>query len=232
MTNNRHKPTTAGLLRWTGLAALLGGIIFAGIQPIHPPDFLSSVTTEPWAVITALKLIMCFLLLVGIAGISVRQMDKAGWLGLAGFAVFSLSWALQSGFVFAEVFILPILATASPAFVDSFLGVVNGSPGDMNIGAIVPAYTMVGILYLTGGLLFGIATFRAKVLPGTPSALLAVTALLTPAAVLLPHEVQRLAGMPMGLSLAWLGYALWSEKRDKDGGRLSPAAQVPVSATQ
>ena len=109
---------------------------------------------------------------------------------------------------------MPILATASPAFVDSFLGVVNGSPGDMSIGAIVPAYTMVGILYLTGGLMFGIATFRAKVLPGTPAALLAITALLTPAAVLLPHEIQRLAGMPMGLSLAWLGYALWSERRD------------------
>jgi hypothetical protein len=55
MTNNRHKPTTAGLLRWTGLAALLGGINFAGSQPIHPPDFRPSVTTEPWAVITSLK---------------------------------------------------------------------------------------------------------------------------------------------------------------------------------
>ena len=127
---------------------------------------------------------------------------------------------------------MPILATASPAFVDSFLGVVNGSPGDMSIGAIVPAYTMVGILYLTGGLMFGIATFRAKVLPGTPAALLAITALLTPAAVLLPHEVQRLAAIPMGLSLAWLGYALWSEKWDNDGGRLLPAARGPVSATQ
>ena len=213
MTNNRRMPT-ARLLRLTGLAALLGGIIFAGIQPIHPPDFLPSVTTDAWVIITSLKLAMCFLFLAGIAGISIRQMDKAGWLGLAGFGLFSLSWALQSGFVFAEVFILPTLATASPAFVDSFLGVVNGSPGDMNIGAIVPAYTMVGILYLTGGLMFGIATFRAKVLPRTPAALLVITALLTPAAVLLPHEIQRLAGMPMGLSLAWLGYALWSERRD------------------
>ena len=213
MTNNRHMPMTARLLRLTGLAALVGGIIFAGIQPIHPPDFLPSVTTDPWVIITSLKLAMCFLFLAGIAGISIRQMNKSGWLGLAGFVLFSLSWALQSGFVFAEVFILPTLATASPAFVDSFLGVVNGSPGDMNIGAIAPAYTMVGILYLTGGLMFGIATFRAKVLPGTPAALLAITALLTPAAVLLPHEVQRLAAMPMGMSLALLGYALWSERQ-------------------
>jgi hypothetical protein len=216
MTNNRHEDgkmlTTAALLRWTGLAALVGGIIFAGIQPIHPPDFRPSVTTDAWAIITSLKLAMCFLFLAGIAGISVRQMEKAGWLGLAGSVLFSLSWALQSGFVFAEVFILPTLATDSPSFVDSFLGVVNGSPGEMNIGAIVPAYMMVGILYLTGGLMFGIATVRAKVLPRTPAVLLAITALLTPAAVLLPHEIQRLAGMPMGLSLAWLGYALWSER--------------------
>ena len=30
-------------------------------------------------------------------------------------------------------------------------------------------------------------------------------------AALLPHQIQRLAAMPMGLALAWLGYALWSE---------------------
>lgn len=212
-SDDRTGPTTTDLLRWTGLAALVGGIIFAGIQPIHPRDFLPSVTTGAWAVITALKLAMCFLFLTGIAGICVRQMDKSGWLGLAGFGLFSLSWALQSGFVFAEVFVLPTLATASPSFVDSFLGIVNGSHGDMDIGAVVPAYQMVGILYLIGGLLFGIATVRARVLPRPPAVLLAVTALLTPAAAMVPHEIQRLAAIPMGLSLAWLGYALWSEKR-------------------
>ena len=78
----------------------------------------------------------------------------------------------------------------------------------------VPAYTLVAILYLLGGLLFSIATVRAGVLPRGPAALLALTALLTPAAVLLPHEIQRLAAIPMGLPLAWLGYALWTERRN------------------
>jgi hypothetical protein len=45
------------------------------------------------------------------------------------------------------------------------------------------------------------------------SALLAVAATLTPAAALLPHGIQRLAAIPVGLALAWLGYALWSERR-------------------
>jgi hypothetical protein len=207
------KITAPRLIRWTGLAAIVGGIIFAGIQPIHPPDVLASVTTGTWTIIISLKLLMCFLFLIGIAGIYARQAEEAGWLGFAAWVLFSASWALQSGFVFAELFILPPLATTTPQFIDSYLGVVNGSPGVMDIGALVPTYTAVGILYLLGGLVFGIATVRAGVLPRWPAILLAVTALVTPAAVLLPHAIQRLAAVPMGVALAWLGYALWSERR-------------------
>ena len=215
-TTNTMTLTPATLIRWTGLAAMLAGIIFAVIQPIHPRLNLAAVTTDAWAIINSLKLAMCFLFLTGLAGLYVRQMEKAGWLGLAGFVLFSLSWALQIGFVFAEVFILPTMAVAAPQFVDSYLGIANGFRGELDIGAIVPAYTLVGLLYLLGGLLFGIATVRAGVLPRSPAALLALTALLTPVAVLLPHEIQRLAAIPMGLSLAWLGFALWSERRNEN----------------
>jgi hypothetical protein len=206
------KPTASKLIRWAGLAAMVAGIIFAGIQPIHPPDVLSSVTTSAWAIIQSLKLAMCLLFLLGITGLYARQVKEAGWLGLAGFLLFSMSWWLQTGYVFANVFILPPLATEAPTFVESFLGIVNGSPGGMNIGALVPAYAVVGILYMLGGLLFGIATFRAGVLPRWPAGLLAVAAVLTPAAALLPHAIQRLAAIPVALAIAWLGYALWSER--------------------
>ncbi|MCL4863148.1 MAG: hypothetical protein KJZ93_27330 [Caldilineaceae bacterium] len=207
------KTTASNLIRWSGLAAMAAGIIFAGIQPIHPPDVLSSVTTGAWAIIMPLKLAMCLLFLIGIVGLYTRQVEQAGWLGLAGFLLFSLSWWLQTGYVFAEVFILPVLATEAPQFVESFLGIVNGSPGEMNLGALVPTYAAVGILYMLGGLLVGIATLRAGILPRWPAGLLAVTAVATPAAVLLPHHIQRLAAVPMGIALAWLGYALWSERR-------------------
>jgi hypothetical protein len=210
---NTMKPTASKLIRWAGLSAVLAGAIFAGIQPVHPPDVLSSVTTGTWAIITSLKLAMCFFFLLGIAGLYARQVEESGWLGLTGYLLFSFSWALQTGFVFAEVFILPVLATAAPKFVDSYLGIVNGVPGEMNIGAIVPTYALVGILYMLGGLVFGIATFRARVLPRWPAGLLAVVAVVTPAAALLPHAIQRMAAVPMGIAVAWLGYALWSERR-------------------
>ena len=43
---------------------------------------------------------------------------------------------------------------------------------------------------------------------------------------LLPHQIERLAAMPMGFALAWLGYALWTERRERAAepvaGRANP----------
>src|SRR3954463_14972852 len=86
------KVTTPKLIRWAGLSAMVAGIIFSVIQPIHPADVVSSVTTGAWAIITPLKTVMCLLLLVGIVGIYARQVKEAGWLGLAGFLLFGLGW--------------------------------------------------------------------------------------------------------------------------------------------
>lgn len=216
------QPTASNLIRLAGLSAVAAGVIFAGIQPIHPPDLLPAVTTTAWAVLMPLKLAMCLLFLAGLTGLYARQVAAAGWLGLAGFLALSLSWALQTAFIFAEAFILPVLAGPAPAFVDSFLGMFNGVPGAMPIGALPTVYGVVGLLYMLGGVLFGLATVRARVLPRAAGALLAVAAALTPAAALLPHALQRFAAVPVGLALAWLGYALWAERRQ--------AAAQPVPA--
>lgn len=209
------KPTAPKLIRWAGLSAMVAGIIFVVIQPIHPPDVLASVTTARWAIVISLKLAMCLLFLIGIAGLYARQVAEVGWLGLAGFLLFSLMWWLQAGYVFVEAFVLPPLATAAPVFVESFLGVVNGNPGEMDIGALVPTYAAVGILYMLGGLLFGIAMLRAGVLPRWAAGLLAAAGPMAPVAVaLLPHALERYAAVPMGVALVWLGYALWSERRE------------------
>jgi hypothetical protein len=226
--------TASNVIRWSGLAAVAAGIIFAGIQPIHPPDAIASVTTGAWAIITTAKTAMCLLFLLGITGLYARQVEKIGWLGLAGFLLLGLSWALQTAFVVAEAYILPVLATDAPKFVDGLLGMSYGRASEVNLGALPAIYNLgVGIPYMLGGLLFGVATLRAGILPRRAAGLLAVTAALTPAAALLPHEIQRVAaGMPMGLAMAWLGYALWAERRASvsqaapatAGAQLRPAA--------
>src|SRR5690349_15233243 len=106
---NKVKITASTLIRWAGLGTVAAGIYFAAIQPIHPADALASVNTSAWTIITPLKVIMCLLFLLGITAIYARQMNKAGRLGLFGFLMFSLAWALELAFIFAEAFIIPLL---------------------------------------------------------------------------------------------------------------------------
>jgi hypothetical protein len=131
-------------------------------------------------------------------------------------------------FQFAEAFISPLLATEAPKFVHGFLGIPSGHASEIDLGALPALYTLTGLLgYVLGGLLFGIATFRAGVLPRWAGGLLAFAAVAPPLlASLLPHPLDRILAVPMGLALAWLGYALWSERREQTSepvpGRASP----------
>jgi len=207
------KITNSNLIRACGLALVPAGIVFAGIQPIHPPDVVESVTTPAWAIITSLKFVMSILFVVGITGLYARQAEKVGLFGLLAFLVLATSWTLQTSFVFTEAFVLPPLAASAPQFADALVGISYRHTGGVDLGALPALYSVVGITYMLGGLLFGIATFRAGILPRVPAALLAVAATLTPLAALLPHAQQRYAAIPVALALAWLGYSLWSERR-------------------
>jgi len=209
------KITAPKLIRWAGLSAMAAGTIFVVIQPIHPLDVLSSVTTDQWVIIQSLKTAMCLFGLLGLAGLYARQVKEAGWLGLAGYLLFSLFFAHTIAFAFTEAFILPQLATEAPKYVESFLGIINPeSPVEMNTGALPTLYALAGFGYVLGGLLFGIATFRAGILPRWAAGLLAVGAVLPIIlSSLVPHPLDRIFAVPVGLALVWLGYALWSERR-------------------
>jgi hypothetical protein len=209
------KVTTAGLIRWAGLSAMVTGIIFAGIQPIHPPDVLASVTTSSWAIITTLKTVMSIFGLFGIAGLYARHVEKTGWLGLSGYLLLTIFYAVQMCLSFLEPLILPLLATESPKFVTGFLGILTGTPSEVSLGAIPAVNGLLGALYLGGTLLFGIAIFRARILSRWAAGLLALSGPLAVTLKVIGHPIDRLAAMPMGIALAWLGYALWSERREQ-----------------
>ena len=206
------KMTTSTLMRLAGLSAMAAGLCFIVIGMFHPVNVPSSVTTATWVNVHIFATALGFFGLFGMAGLYARQVEESGWLGLAGFLMLIVCWWLQTAFVFAEAFIAPPLASTAAGFVDGYLGISYGHTGGIDLGALPAIYGLVGILYLLGGLLFGIATLRARVLPRWPAGLLAIAALLTPAAALLPHAIQRYAAIPVALAIAWLGYALWSER--------------------
>lgn len=94
---SKKKITTSSLTRLAGLSAMVGGIFYVVVGMFHQPNILSSATTTPWAIVHALATTMCFLFLLGITGLYARQVEEAGWLGLAGFLLYSLSWARATG---------------------------------------------------------------------------------------------------------------------------------------
>ena len=208
---------TKKLIRWAGLAAMGAGILFIAIQALHPLDVLSAVTTPRWAIVHYFSLVMDFLALLGLTGLYARQVEKSGWLALAGYLLFSLFWALDLGLHFVEAFILPLLATNAPKFVAGWLGIVNGHATEMNLGALPTIAALNGLVaYILGGLLFGIATLRAGILPRWAAGLLSVGIVLPLLGLLLgvQHPYDRIFAVPVGFALAWLGYALWSERRE------------------
>jgi hypothetical protein len=230
---SKMKITPAKLIRWAGLAAMGSGAIFIAIQPFHPLDVLSSVTTSTWVVIQSLKFTMALLGLLGLVGIYARQVEKLGWLGLVGYLLFSLFYVLTAAMVFTEAFILPMLATQAPKFVEGFLGVITKVPSEVSLGAIPTIYMFAGLAgYLLGGVLFGIATFRARILPRWSGGLLAFGVLLPIlTSSLIPHPLDRILALPMGLALIWMGYALWSERREHASEPVPGRASISSAKT-
>ena len=210
---SKPKMTTATLMRWAGLSAMAAGLCFIVIGMFHPVNVLSSVTTANWVNVHIFATALGFFGLFGMAGLYARQAEKSGWLGLAGFLLLSVWMTLVCGFSFVEAFILPRLATESPAFVTGLLGMFSSIPSPVDLGILPTLWNIQGPMYILGPLLFGIATFRAGVLPRWAGALLAFGAVLVPVGAVVPPELQPKIMIPVGLAMAWLGYALFSERR-------------------
>jgi hypothetical protein len=88
-------------------------------------------------------------------------------------------------------------------------------------------------MYILGPLLFGIATFRARVLPRWAGALLILGAVLVPVGALVPPVYQaKIAMIPVGLAIVWLGYALLSERREKVSEPVPTLVSFQLSQTE
>ena len=97
----------------------------------------------------------------------------------------------------------------------------TGVPSEIDLGILPTLWNISGPMFILGPLLFGIATFRARVLPRWAGGLLAFGALLIPVGGLVPAEYQpEVALIPVGLAVTLLGYALFAERRERSSESL------------
>ena len=205
------KVTTSKLIRWAGLSAMAAGIIFAGIQPtpstrqhqrIHHHYLLQNRHVHLWP------------------ARYYRALRKAsGRNRLVGFGRLSSANHLLCSpnvLFIRRTTILPLLTTVAPTFVESVLGLSSGAGGPMNLGAFTTVYSLLSLLYLFGSSPIWHRNVPRRILPRWAAALLAISGPLAGTMfTLLPHQLNRLTSIPMGIAMVWLGYALFSERESK-----------------
>jgi hypothetical protein len=201
--------TTSTLTRGAAVAAALAGAAYIVIQFIHPADVIESLSTQAWVSVHILSFAEAILALIGVTGIYLYQARKAGILGLIGYLMFGLFFILQASFNFAEALIAPLIAVSAPQLAVDFVGLFGRYAPETDLGALASLPLVGAILYVGGAMVFGIATIRARMLSRGAAILLIVAAAVTPLAALLPHAIERMAAVPMGAALIWLGWSLW-----------------------
>jgi hypothetical protein len=216
--------TPKTLFRGAALSAVATGVLFAVIQFIHPLETVANVETTRWAVTHYLGILMCGLGMIGVTGLYLRQVRESGALGLIGALMLWTFFMLTGAFQFIEAFALPELTDDAPGLVTQFLGIATGKDtGDL--GAVVSLWPITGALYIGGGVLFAIASFRAAILARWASVLLAGGTLITLAIPAVSHSTARLFAFPVAAALIALGISLWRTQRS------SSAATATAPAT-
>ena len=210
------KITAFTLTRAAAATAMLAGLLYILIQFIHPADVVASLTTQRWQIVHIISFVEAVLALIGITGIYLRQVSRFGVLGLCAYAMFGLFFVLQASFNFFEAFIAPLVAVSAPQLAVDIVGLFGRARPVSDLGILAALPLLGSVLYVGGAVLFGCAIIRARVLSQGAGILMITAAIVTPVAgALLPHALERMAALPMGAALVWLGYSLLRDMRIK-----------------
>jgi len=218
---------SASLLgRIAGVTLSTAGAIFIGIQINHPALTVDFVGTTEFVVRQTLKAVMTVLVLAGITSLTVKHGRELGVLGGIGYVLFSIGYLAMFSVETIAGYVLPAIVHTSPGYVQDVLTAAFGGAPAGDIGAMQALLGLSGMGYMFGGLVFGIALFRAAVVTRWASALLAVATVSTLALAVLPESFNRPFAIPTGIALMGLGWSAWRRASAADT-RIAP---VPVEA--
>src|SRR5919202_951667 len=223
--------TTTSLTRAAGVAAAAAGAVFIGVQIGHPQLNLTTITTTDVFVRDCFKVLMCALAVAGISGMYLSQVRRNGVLGLVGWLLFSAGYLCIMCTTFVSTVVVPTLAGTNPGFVKDYIALAT-SRGTVSgdVGVLPTVFQVQGILYLAGGLIFGIALFRAHVLARWACVLLAVSGVASVVLSLMPDAFYRLLAFPNAIAMIGLGVSLWLSQRTASGvAETSPVETAAVT---
>lgn len=194
--------SSATLYRLSGISLFIGSLLAA--LAVIPVFFIGDDSTSTIAAMAALLRVLGGMLIVaGLPGMYSRQAQRAGLLGLIGF-LSTLFYILILGVAGDTInaFVVPFIASAAPALLKGSLpqGLTN-------------FFLVGGLLGLVGGMLLGIATLRAAVLPRWAGLPLIAGAVLSFIGNFAPPVIREIGIVLFLVGLAWLGSGVWSYRK-------------------
>ncbi len=213
------------LFRLSGLALLIALPLQVLGFVLHPPsEQVADVLQPAYGPAHLILFVSWMFALLGLTGFYARQAERAGVLGLIGFAATVFAAAYHFYLLLYEAY-----ATVALARDPATQALVGDGPLAHGAGALGP----LGFASILAFPLFGIATVRAGVLPRLAGWLqiASVPVFLLSIFVISPDAPAPLPGVtPIAflyyltfLGYAWGGYALWKEK---------VAAREPMARTE
>jgi len=197
----------AKLIHWMGLVCVVAGALIALAEILHPAgEDLIAVHSPLWSPAHMTWWLGVLLLQFGLIGLYARHAEALGWLGLIGFVLAFFGAGFTSGILFLQSSAVPLIAPSSPAVANELL-----------FGPV--GWVLLNEASFGGGIiLFAVATMRAHVYPRWAGLLVIIGIALylaswVPPDRVLSHGIALASNLTFGLGVAWMGYALWSEKQ-------------------
>lgn len=187
-------------------AAIVSGLALAAsllvewlVVPFERLGQTEAYLTSSYFLSAGLRLLSTILLLWALISIYERQSREAGTFGLWAFVVAFFGTAIQAGEVWAEVFVWPTFAQVAP---NILLG--HATEGS---SFLMSAIFLSALLLSIGTILFGVATFMARVYPRWAPLLLIVS---IPVTMVLPNTSgtfsESIGQILFGIAVAALGF--------------------------
>lgn len=211
------KDVRSRLMRLSAIPTMVTAVLFFGfgvtpwlLLPAGAP-LLEWVKDPQWVMLNVAALVMALLLPLTLVALYAAQAESSGRVGLVSFVLAFLGSLLYLGVQFDETFVWPILAKEAPSLL-AIPGPMLSDPGFMGI------YLAMGLAFILGWIVFGIMTYRARVLSRPGGALLAVGMAVFGAGNMVPIVVRGIGSVTASVALALLARSLWDGRSQRGGG--------------
>jgi hypothetical protein len=204
--------TTSKLQGWGGALTAIVGVflVLFGILPIimlpTSEPLIQWVLDPDWSLLNGLALIMTILTPLAIISLYARQVKESGRLGFIGFLMAFIGSVLFSSVQFDEALLWRIFVEEAPALLDT------SGPMFANSGFSM-IYLAMGVLYILGFILFGVATMRGGVFPQIAAVLLIIGVPLFAGGMFLPQLLRTIGAILAGTSFVWMGFNMSDRAR-------------------